>query len=150
VRGGAGLRPAGLRGGAPPTHLYPTNPNPAAAATLLEHLAAESCLEGRSTSRTRPPHLAFHRGLLEGALLHRCPHPPPPHPPAAARKEYEIEARYESLDTLPTAATDVAKFALELRQHGRTMRAENWIIGLISFEILLSMYHIWLQHGAPV
>ena len=98
-------------------------------------------------------------GQLPAALSHshtpKPPQPPPtpahPHAhtptPAPCRTEYEIAARYETLSTLLTAATDVAKFTLELRQHGRAMRAENWIIGLISFEILLSMWHIWMQHA---
>ena len=59
--------------------------------------------------------------------------------------EYELAERSRAIDRKLTLVSETVRTLLELVQDQRSVRLEWYIIGLISIEILLSVYQIFFR-----
>lgn len=64
---------------------------------------------------------------------------------ARLEDEYELRERHEALERKLVVLARTAETALNLLQHRGGLRVEWWIVGLIVFEIVLSLYDLFVR-----
>lgn len=106
-------------------------------ARVVRHIARALLTQHHLVARvevTEKPELLWERPELE--LLH-----------LKLAEEYELKDRELALERKLALVSRTAETLLELLQHKRSLRVEWYIVALIGFEILLSLYEMFLRRG---
>jgi uncharacterized Rmd1/YagE family protein len=105
---------------------------------LLKHIGStlriEHMMVGRAAVQDKPE-LLWTSPELEGFFLR-------------LREEFEIQDRYLALEGQLGVITRTAETLLELIQNRHTRRIEIYIVALIAFEIVLTLYQMLFSGGA--
>jgi uncharacterized Rmd1/YagE family protein len=107
------------------------------ATRVVRHIARALLTQHRLVGRvevTEKPELLWERPDLE--LLH-----------LKLAEEYELKERETALERKLALVSRTAEVLLNLQQNKRTLRVEWYIVALIVFEILLSLYELFLRRG---
>lgn len=102
---------------------------------LLAHLGSALLIEHQMVGRVQiddTPELLWDRPDLERLF-------------ARLRDEFEILERYTALNRKLELVSRTVETALGLLQNRRSLRVEYYIVGLIVFEILLTLYDLFLR-----
>jgi uncharacterized Rmd1/YagE family protein len=109
----------------------------AAARDLLAHLGSALLAEHKMVARAQvddAPDVLWDRPDLERLF-------------ARLRDEFEIRERFAALNRKLELISRTVQTALELLQNRRSLRVEWYVVGLIVFEILLTLYQLVFLGG---
>jgi len=105
---------------------------------LLRHIGDSLLIEGRMVGRAEiadKPDVLWEHPEFERLYLR-------------LHEEYELRDRHAALERKLGLVSRTAATMLELSQYRRTLRVEWYIVVLILFEILLSLYELFLRPAA--